>query len=365
MKFDSTFFEKILTESIEDIKPQDITESIHFDINDDKITSDNCKLIAYNIHVDEDDNAVAYNPKKNPDKAIDIMLDYPEHNMKIEIFLDTKSQEWDSLINNQNRLSPEQMEQFFKTNFFNKVKNRLHEMWTDEDPLFKKLLEALDNKKIKIGDVIKDDSEIIDEEDGKNKFGTGKIDAKKSREKNAAGKQIRSRSGRKYIQPSDFSVKHDDNEGYFCWPSSKGRGDEPEFRWSQWADWKKIKPLCRMRWSMGTVNSHVYGLTISPMEELNTNRGFRSYDLTAQPPLQYLTPEETDMIMDLSIVRKFLQNATKRIEKYLNYDDEEIFKRINKPDKCSIEDIRKTKRAIRNALDAIKNRRADNYIYTD
>jgi hypothetical protein len=292
------------------------------------------------------------------------MLTYPEHSLKIEIFLDTNSQEWDSLINNQTRLSPDQMEQFFNTKFFERLKNHLSNMWTDEDPLFKKLLEALLSKKIKVGDVVKDDSDIIDEETQKNAFGTGKIDSEKSREKNAAGKQIRSRSGRKYIQPSDFSVKHDSNEAYFCWPDSKGRGEEPEFRWSQWSDWKKIKPLCRMRWSMGTVNSHVYGLTISPMADLDENRGFRSYDLTAQPPLQYLTPEETDMIMDLTIVRKFLQNATRRIEKYLAYSDEEIYKKVNKPDKCTIEDIRKTKRAIKNALDAIKNRRADNYIYT-
>jgi hypothetical protein len=256
------------------------------------------------------------------------------------------------------------MEQFFSTDFFKRLKNHLINIWTDEDILFKSLLNALENKKIKISN-INDETEIIDEEDGKNKFGTGEIDSNKSREKNAAGKQIRSRSGRKYIQPSDFSVKHDEHEAYYCWPDSKGKTDEPEFRWSQWADWKKIKPLCRMRWSMGTVNSHVYGLTISPMKESSEHRGFRSYDLTAQPPLQYLTPEETDMIMDLSIVRKFLQNSIKRIEKYLNYDDEEIYNKINNPEKCTIEDIRKTKRAIRNALEAIKDRRADDYIYTD
>jgi hypothetical protein len=77
MKFDSTFFESILRESMCDIKPQDITESINFDITDDKITNDNCKLIAYNIHTNKDNNTLAYNPKNNPDKAIIIMLDYP------------------------------------------------------------------------------------------------------------------------------------------------------------------------------------------------------------------------------------------------------------------------------------------------
>ena len=368
MKFNSSIFSTLINESLDDsynIKPQDITESIHFDITDDKINDDTCRLIAYNIHVDETDAVEAYNPKKNPEKAIDIFLDYPEYNLKIEIFLDTKSKEWDSLINGTNRLSPEQMEQFFKTDFFKKIRSRLSDVWTKEDQFFNGLMEALNTRKIKIGDVTKDDTDMIDEESKRNDFGTGKIDPNKSREKNAAGKQIRSRSGRKYIQPSDFSVKHDDNEAYFCWPDSKGRGDEPEFRWSQWADYKKIKPLCRMRWAMGTVNAHVYGLTISPMPEQNENRGFRAYDLTAQPPLQYLTPEETRMIMDLTIVRKFLNNVNERISKYLNIPDEEIYQIVNKPEKCTIEDIRKTKQAIRNAMDAIKNKRADNYIYTD
>lgn len=130
---------------------------------------------------------------------------------------------------------------------------------------------------------------VVNEESGSNQFGTGKVDPEKSREKNAAGKQIRSRSGRKYIQPSDFAVKHDDNEAYYCWPDQRGKG---EFKWSNWADWKKIRPLARMRFSMGTANPHVYGLSINPLFEQNDNRGFHAYDLTAQPPLQYLTPEE-------------------------------------------------------------------------
>jgi hypothetical protein len=70
------------------------------------------------------------------------------------------------------------------------------------------------------------------------------------------------------------------------------------------------------------------------------------------------------MIMDLTIVKKFLKHITVRITRFLDIPDEEIFRKINRPDKCTLDDIRKTKRAIKNSLDAIRNRRADNYIYT-
>lgn len=70
------------------------------------------------------------------------------------------------------------------------------------------------------------------------------------------------------------------------------------------------------------------------------------------------------MIMDLTIVKKFLKHITVRINRYLDIPDEEIFRKINRPDKCTLDDIRKTKRAIKNSLDAIRSRRADNYIYT-
>ena len=362
MKYDSSIFETLLNNSrkedvLEDLEPQDITESIHLDVTDDIINRSNCHLIAYNVHVNEDDDSEAYNPKKNPDKAVDIEMEYPEKNLKIEIFLDTPSLEWDSFINGKNKLSPEQMEQFFKTKFYHRLYDKLVKIWPSSDKLFGNLLESIKNKKYSIDGT--SGKEKIDEESGKNDFGTGKVDPNKSREKNAAGKQIRSRSGRLYIQPSDFSVKHDENEAYFCWPE-KGK----EFKWSQWADWKKIKPLCRMRWSMGTTNPHVYGLSLSPLEKVDEHRGFRAYDLTAQPILQYLTPEETDMIMDLTIVKKFLKHIASRINRFLDIPDEEVFNKINRPDKCTIDDIRKTKRVIKNAMDVIRNRRADTYIYT-
>ena len=48
----------------------------------------------------------------------------------------------------------------------------------------------------------------------------------------------------------------------------------------------------------------------------------------------------------------------------LEIPDEEIFKKINKPDKCTIDDIRKTKSVIRNTLKAVREPRANTFIYT-
>lgn len=348
------------TQVLEDTTPLDITESIHFNFNDDNIAKADIRMIAYSVHVDEDDDTRAYNPKNNPDKAIDIIFDYPQNNLKIELFLDTESGEWDSWVNgNTGKISPEQYSDFFRTAFYRRLRDKLKSTWANTDPVFARLLGAIDNKKYKIDgwDRPGVNTNRVEED---SKFGTGKADIEKSREKNAAGKQIRTRSGRKYINPSDFSVKHDDNEKYYCWPDQRGKG---VYKFANWRNWKNIRPLCRMRFAMSNPD-HVYGISISPLPDANENRGFRAYDLTAQPPLQYLTPEETAMIMDLTIVRKFLKNARERIERYLSEPDEEIYRKINNPSKCTLDDIRQTKKAIKNALDAIKNFRADTYIYT-
>lgn len=50
--------------------------------------------------------------------------------------------------------------------------------------------------------------------------------------------------------------------------------------------------------------------------------------------------------------------------KYISMSDDEIFKRINRPDKCTIDDIRKTKQVIKNTMSAVREGRADTYIYT-
>ena len=320
------------------------------------INKSSCHLIAYNVHVNEDDDSEAYNPKKNPDKAVDIEMEYPEKNLKIEIFLDTPSLEWDSFINGKNKLSPEQMEQFFKTKFYHRLYDKLVKIWPSSDKLFGNLLEAIKTKKYKIDGFVSEDFGEIEEDS--NVFRKGNIDKNKSRQKNASGEQTHSRSGRKYITPSDFDVKHDENERYYCWPDKRGKG---EFKWSNWADYKKIKPVARMRFKLG---QFVYGLSFSPIVEDDENRGAKCYNLDILPHLQYITPEETSEMMKLTIVQKFLRHAATRINRYISLSDEEIMEKIGRPDKCTIDDVRKTKHVLKNTLKAIKNGRHDTYVYT-
>ena len=99
-------------------------------------------------------------------------------------------------------------------------------------------------------------------------------------------------------------------------------------------------------------------------EENNENRGFRSYNLDLEPKLQYCTPMETQEMMNLSIVRRFLKNCLKRLNRFMSMSDEEIYRKINKPEKCTIDDIRKTKHVVKNTMKAIRERRVDTYIYT-
>jgi hypothetical protein len=44
--------------------------------------------------------------------------------------------------------------------------------------------------------------------------------------------------------------------------------------------------------------------------------------------------------------------------------DQEIYDKINAPEKCTLADIRKTKHVIKNTMKAIREYRHDTYIYT-
>jgi len=299
---------------------------------------------AYNAHVFSEDGQ-AYNPKNNPDKAIDINFEFEDGN-KVEIYLDTDSREWDSRVNGTGKLSPDQMGQYFKTDFSRRVDNRISEIWPESDPYFSELLEAVKRKKINL------DPCGMMTEDGE--FRKGNIDINRSRGKNAAGEQIYTNSGRKIVSFSDFGVKHTEDEAYFCWPE-KGK----EFKWSQWADWEKVKLLCRCRFQH---NEYLYGLSLSMFEDDDENRGFRAYNLDLEPKLQYLTPGEASQIMELSLVQKFLKNCIKRLNRFVGMSDQEILQRIDNP-RCQLGNIRKTKHIIKNTMKAIRERRHDTYIY--
>lgn len=87
-----------------DLIPHDPFECIHLDITDELLKS--AKIAAYMFNQELptiEGNVEPYQPKKFPDKAIDIMIplqplkgDNPEDNKLIEIFLDANDLLWDS-----------------------------------------------------------------------------------------------------------------------------------------------------------------------------------------------------------------------------------------------------------------------------
>lgn len=110
-------------------------------------------------------------------------------------------------------------------------------------------------------------------------------------------------SGRKIVTFSDMQVSKKGAK-FFCWPDK-----DKVYNWSTWADWNKIRPLCRMRFKHG---EHMYGISLSPVNGDDTeyaNRGFRGYDLTLQPPIQWLSKEENSQVMGLSLVDKFIKHC--------------------------------------------------------
>lgn len=304
--------------SKDDLEPCDETESVHFDINDEALSQ--ARMTAYNVGLQAKDHKgkdIPVNPKKFPDKAVDII--FPVKQLLVEIFLDTNSKKWDSLVNYNGKdvkLSPEQMGQFFTSKFYGKLMAKLQRQWPLSDELYGNLYEGVANKEMLVGTQIP----VVEgsDEEGKEEKPEKKYSA----------------TGRKYMNFGDIGVRASSAK-FTCWPKQ-----DKEFRWSQWKDWEKIKPLCRMRFEYS--NGHEYGVTISPIAENYENRGFRSYDLTEQPPLQWLSKQENADLMALSLFNKFIRYCINRIHKYVEMDPNEIYEKINNPEKITVDEIVKT-----------------------
>ena len=331
-------------------------------MSDGSLEKAKCRMSAWNMHVGEKEDATdsgeAVNPKNCPEKAVDLEFEFPGGE-KVEIFLGGKDLEWDSSVvsgEKSGKLSPDQMGEFFGTKFYKRLYNRLNEMWPCSDEQFGNAIRAINEKRLKLDRI---PEETLSEDDsGKDDSGKRWFDKDNSRKKNVAGRQVTTRSGRKIVTFSDFGVKHDDNEAYFVWPEL-----DKEWKWSQWQDWTKISPLMRMRFRHQGKGDYVYGISLSPFAEDDENRGFRAYNLTLEPKLQYLTPEETRQMMDLSIVQKFFRNALKRLSYFMSIPDEKIVELVDAPDRVQIDEVRKTKHVIKNTMKAIRQKRADSYIY--
>lgn len=84
--------------------------------------------------------------------------------------------------------------------------------------------------------------------------------------------------------------------------------------------------------------------------------------MTEQPPLQWLSKEENADLMKLSLFNKFIHFCIKRIQQYVEMDPNEIYKKINNPEKIEVADIVKTQSIIRKTLNnIIKKKQTDGF----
>lgn len=186
------------------------------------------------------------------------------------------------------------MGQFFSTEFYQKMIKALSEKWPVSDVMFSDMLKNIASKRFNVSTELPVNS--IDET--KTTFASTKNMPNKrtdlaNKDITGDGKRDYSSTGRKIQSFSDMGVKGSSGR-YYCWPNPKY-----EFKWSQWADWSKIKPLCKMTF---THNGRPYMISLSPYDENFKNRGFRGADTAWQPPLAWLTPGECDQVMELTIV---------------------------------------------------------------
>lgn len=329
-----------------DVALLDKTEALNIIIDDNVLK--NAQIAAYNVGqtVASPDSRkeIPITPKKFPTKAIDVV--FPVQQLLVEMFFDTNQKKWDSDINiagQHVKLSPDQMKMFFQTQFYQKLLDKLQKTWPLSDKFYGELYEGLCTKEMNMHEEPR-----IDEERNDKKMANNDITGDGIRDYTASGRRI--------VNFSDNGVSAKGAE-FFCWPNEKN-----VYRWSSWKDWKKIKPLCRMRFYF---NDTPYGISLSTLGEDKDyqNRGFRGYSLDPNlPPVQWLTREENESVMKLAIVEKFIKHCIAKIERHLAESPEEIYAKINNPDKITVKEIAKTQHCIRRTLnEVIKERQIDNF----
>lgn len=253
------------------------------------------------------------------------------------------------------KLGPDQMEQFCRSQFYEKMLSSLSRRWPLTDPTFGSMYEGVAKRRMLMGGY--DMQEGLDEADAWSDKVNQAGKRKDLANKDLTGDGVRdySSTGRKIISFGDNGVKGSSGK-YYCWPNPKF-----PFKWSQWKDWKRIKPLCKMSFEY---NGRTYGISLSPFDENFENRGFRGYDADWRPPLGWLTPGECAEVMQLSIVQKFARQCVKNMKPYLDMSAEEVYEKINNKDKITLDEIRKTKRVIKHVVDvALKRYQADTYCF--
>ena len=295
-----------------------------------------------------------YAPKSFPDKAI--VIQFQHSDTPIQIYLDTKTKQWNSCFIQDGhiaKLSIEQLDDFFSTKFYAKLVDSLAKIWPTSDPQYAELYNAVtscNSSTTIFEDEMKIGQQQLDEVDqpGKKKELANK-DVDGDRKRDYAG------SGRKIVHFSDMGVNGKSGE-YFCWPR-KGK----EYKWNSWKEWKKLKPFAKMYFKH---NGRKYMISLSLFDENFDHRGFRGADVDWTPPFAWTTPEECNEIMKLSIVRKFLRQCIKRVKSFIDEKPEDIYKKIDKPERVTVKEIEKTIRVIRHVLRTVfKEQQADDYKY--
>lgn len=279
-----------------------------------------------------------YNPKSFPKKAIDIKFEQDGNN--IDVYFNTFDKCWDSEVKTQNgetvKLSPEQMSNFFKSNFYELMLRRIGTKWPLTDKFFKELFLGIRNREMKVGSEL--EPNVVDE-----KKTPGEMK-----------KKGMSPSGRRFVKFSDTNVNVDDSE-FYCWPP-----EGKEFSWSTWKNWHTQRPFAKIIFNHNGTN---YGVTTSLYDENFEDRGWRAFDadFLEGNGIAWLSKDESNKIRDLSIFQKFTKQCVKRIKKYISMDNDEILKKINRPDKIDEVHLMKTKRIIKKVLENIKNMQFDNF----
>lgn len=331
------------------LDPIDETECVHLDINDDVLR--HSKIMAYNVGmmVTNDtykgEKEVPVNPKNFPTKAIDIFipLSQTDEAQYIEIFFDPRIMQWNSDIKfngTVGKLSPDQFEQFFCSEFYRDLIRKCYESWPLKDKLYCRLFNGLCAKEMCVGG-----TEKLFEED------PDSSDSDKEKPTHTA-------SGRKIVSFSNNQVSKRGSK-FYCWPNIK---DDKLYRWSTWKDYTKIKPLCKLRFKHGEI---FYGITINVYNDDTDlrDRGFRCYSLE-EPPVQWLSKEECESLMSLEVIDKFIHFCASKLRKYSSMSPEKIYENINNPDKITIEEIRTTQKAIKKTCNSIvKNKQLESYIW--
>ena len=317
------------------LDPLDETECVNISISDQDLSSS--KILCYNAGqtvVDDKGKEQPVNPKKFPDKAIDIVCQF--QGLPVEIWFNPLNMCWNShLLYNgiEGKLSPEQFGQFFNSMFYMKLLEKVRKLWPLSDKYHADLYQGLMAKQMQVGPELPLTEDADEDKD--------------------VEKRTHTASGRKIVHFSDQNVSKKDAK-FFCWPNTKGL-----YRWSTWKDWKKIRPLCRIRFKHGKIT---YGISLSAINDDYKNRGFKAYDITTLPHLQWLSKEETHDIMKLSIVDKFIRHCIKKIEDALKLDPEDIYKNINNPEKITVDEIKKTMSVVRKTLnEIIKPKQTDSF----